>query len=365
MTSKFLIPLQLAELTRVQAQGIEEGIVKFYLRDGALRIVRPGENERDVVLDRKLEGFVRDLSGLPVTKDDTVLTALQKIGNGGGDAVLEEDVPVIGVEVGGVKTGDEFKEGDTLTEIIKRIMTKRIVQGYTQPSANLSTVPAERVYEVGVQLVNVNVRLNFLAGDAGRIRTQNITDSEGPGITSGLLVLPTLLLKETPRVFTGEVYYEDGAIKPDNFGVIDPDDPGRIRAGVVRAEPVFFQGLYPILFGSTNSPGEVTGLNLYTAGNRKVAVSGSEILIPSFGTGARYLWWAVPRLIAPRYNFWRRTALDAGRIGDPTDLFNAPFSMDVSSSGLTQNWTVSYAVYATLSPTEADLPTSMGVASLT
>ena len=75
MGSKFVVPLRLLELTQTPALPSSQWH-KLYYKDGYLKTLKA--SEKDVVLDRPLDGFIVGPC-IPITATDTVLEAFQKI----------------------------------------------------------------------------------------------------------------------------------------------------------------------------------------------------------------------------------------------------------------------------------------------
>jgi hypothetical protein len=76
--SKFIVALTLPEFGSTP-NSPTSGFYKYYLRSNWLKVLNSAGLQRDVVLDRPLDGFVADNPPcLPITATDTVLTAFEK-----------------------------------------------------------------------------------------------------------------------------------------------------------------------------------------------------------------------------------------------------------------------------------------------
>lgn len=108
MSSKFLIPIDLANLTSKPANNTD-GFVRVYARGGKLKMLTPSGDEIDVVLGRPLDGFELPNAASEVSVNDTVLQAISKIqkslnsiklvGEASGTAAYQNGELVINVTV--------------------------------------------------------------------------------------------------------------------------------------------------------------------------------------------------------------------------------------------------------------------------
>lgn len=89
--SKFIVPLSLADFIESPGDVFAPGFVGAYVRNAQMKLMKDGL-ERDLVLDRTLEGFTSDGFIAPVFANDTVLTAINKLQNSLSSLTLQGDV---------------------------------------------------------------------------------------------------------------------------------------------------------------------------------------------------------------------------------------------------------------------------------
>ena len=345
--TKFTSPLILADLIN-KPLAPAEGFVKFYVNATNLKLLRTDGVERDVVLDRTLEAYKKASAYRAITPQDTVKRAIELLEakQGGGASFLEKDVKAQGTDVGGVLDGQTLFEGMSLTEIIVRMLTKRQTQGYGVPTAAWTCAPYRPYWEVGFRVDKFDIAITFSQNDGGEWTSADISHN-GTSVSSGLTyTMPGYFGITTPTRYSGFVNYAAGAAKPDNFGVIDPDDPQRIQAG--RADPgvLEWRGVYPWFYGVTDNPGGPDGATIYASAGKVIEPVGSVLDVPTFGSGINFLWFAVPAG-TPAFKSWYRTVLNQAQIGTPQDLFNAAKRVLVPSTGLALNWIQDYDLYVT------------------
>ncbi len=352
-----LVPLLLADLMRPAASA-ETGFGKFYLRQGNLRLVRPGEMETDVVLNRRLEAYQKAARYRAITQQDDVRTAISlleaglgQIGGGGG--VLTQTIDVQGVTVGNLDENTVLEQGMTMTEIFLEMLRKRNAPLYNPPSASWRATPYQPYYEIGFRLMSVLVELLYQQNDGG-IALGGAIFRNGVLASNSLTFTDQYIATTAVQSYQGYINHEAGPLKADNLGTIDPNDPNRIPAGQVVPGSLEWRGVYPWFSGISQNAGGPTGAEIYQS-RKTVEPVGSLLQIPTFGPGIQYLWFAVP-VGSPSYHYWFRSVLNQAQIGTGQDLFNTPTRLLVTSTGMYQNWSHEYELYVSNYQTEATQP---------
>lgn len=109
-------------------------------------------------------------------EEDTLYTA---------DAIIEEGFDVIGVTVGNYKPGDRIKGGETVVEVLKKMLTKEVDCGKVLPTVTLAINPNTTPVEVGTSLaetLNVTYTDGKFTGDTasyGKAYSVNAGCAEG------------------------------------------------------------------------------------------------------------------------------------------------------------------------------------------
>lgn len=252
-------------------------------------------------------------------------------------------------------TGLSLQEGMELIGIEEQFPT------YTQPSGVLTSTINGTV-EQGVALAPTLTGI-FAQNDAGiltgfEVKRNGVVIYDDVTIPITLSTSDAITGVEGILSYIAKFSYNEGIVKnstPSNT----PYPTGKINAGFINSNPVNINVVLPWFYGSS-----VTNAipNIY-AGTKVIAASNVQLYVPSFGAGIKFLWFAIPRNAdgsqRKHFNTWYRAETDKGTIGQPDDLFNAPFIVSVTSVGLAENWIEDYDLYFTDYATEAGTPTTL------
>lgn len=279
------------------------------------------------------------------------------------DVSTTEDIVVApGITGLGVNPGDVISMGTSLTEALKRLLIKISYPSYTAPRGSLtSSISGYR--EVGSSISN-SLTGSFDKQDGGAInkyelkRDSTIIQSDSIVPISTAEFTDTIVVPEGTTTYSAKFYFDEGAVKnsvPDNV----PYPVGKIDAGSVLSNGIQVTGIMPWFYGSSISD---TVPSIYSA-FKNVSPSNGSLNVPSFGTGDKYLWFAVPRNssngMQKTFSTWFRSALDSGSIGGSANLFRSPITVSVTSTGLTTNWTRNYDLYFSNYATGAGTSTTL------
>lgn len=199
----------------------------------------------------RVQGFIINL--------DSTLIPLA----GGGGAVIEEEIEVRGVgEMGSYKEGDRIEIGTSFTNVVRALLSKRILPVYLLPTI--------AVDEAGINYVEPGTTDTqyfsgvFAKNDAGGfsyslfVQKETVKDgwvetnvlSIGAGSFSAAFEDEFLISDgESIRYKLSISYPEGEEIKNDNFG--NPAPEGLIQAGSVEQECIFI-GKRKTFYGSAN-----------------------------------------------------------------------------------------------------------------
>lgn len=259
---------------------------------------------------------------------------------------------------GSYETGDVIPSGTCFFDIFMNMLIKAIPPTYVNPTLSLSTDNTPLVKEVGIALI-ATFSPAFSQNDAGsvveyRLLLDSPSQSDIPIATiSGSTGdgLDNRALAEGNYIYHGEVDFNDGAILNDNLG--NPSPGGQILAGTVSSNNIIYNAVYPFFYGISND-GVVGNIDVYSDGTKNVSVIGSSISANYNGSG--FLWFAVPSSNnnPKTYTSWFINELNQGSIGGASNLFGDPTTVSVTSSGLTNNYTINYDIYITNFSTNAD-----------
>lgn len=97
MPSKFLVPFEVPDFQGTPSSTADAGYVLLFIKHGWLSSQLPDGTQVDLVLQRPLDGFTQVLMAEPVTEQDTVLSALEKIQKTLSSIRLTGDVTGTGV----------------------------------------------------------------------------------------------------------------------------------------------------------------------------------------------------------------------------------------------------------------------------
>lgn len=278
---------------------------------------------------------------------------------GGGALVNPITIKGIAPNVLGKNSGWTWAAGTPQETVLRDILTKFNPANYTMPGLSISKNAPDTIMvgdEVGVVITGA-----FSQGDAGSLVTMRHRAGGTVFSTANPSSVYTLLFTAAGALdFQSSADYAQGPVKNNADG--DPDPSGQIQAGTVTSGVQTIRGVFPWMSGSMSPdggtpPASPPPAEIWAAAKRVEAI-GSQITVNSFGTGARWLWFAVPQG-SKTFTNWERSALDSGAIGGSSNLFRNAVTVSVSSVGLRQNWTRNYDLYMSNYATEASTPTRL------
>ena len=226
----------------------------------------------------------------------------------------------------------------------KTINITRSVQNYSQPSGSITKAPFQNVIERGVDItVNSSVTRNRQYAIISNVKLQKsinggvwATVREENGVDLGALINLTEYISSNGN--------NDAQVK---FRILVTDSGNSNNAQIALTTTDL---ILPYFFGKSSSAITPTQ-GIFTGANKVVANSSGTINI-NFNANGEYLWFATPVGSTTKTN-WFVTALNAGNIGDSTDLWAAPIIITINSpDGL---WTQDYKVYVTNNATTIDV----------
>jgi hypothetical protein len=285
---------------------------------------------------------------------------------GAGSAVLQNDLNVVGVTVGGVTSGTSWPSGTPIETVLRDILTNVVPPNYIAPSATLAISPSTLNYEVGVA-ASITLTPTFNQNDAGAANAYSLMKNMSEIATVLAPYLDNFTITLGQFSYQAQISYNEGPTKNNNAVPPAPDPTGKILAGSVMTNIRTVNGVYPYFFGVSDVP-DVLGSDIYSGNvgkgivRTKVVIQAPTTLVlgSGFGTGNKFLWFATPDTYNRTYTKWFRTALDQGNIGGLSDLFGAVQSVNVSSTGLATNWSnIPYRLhvsnYATIAGTATEI----------
>lgn len=271
-------------------------------------------------------------------------------------ANLSEEITVNlgpGESVGGYSTGDVVLINTDFTTVMKKLLMKAQPVSYLAPTSALSKSPTTNYYELGSSL-NITLTPTFNARDSGGIDT-HVLKKNGVEVHTDFSAYLDSFVADTLGTITysSTITYLQGACKLNNLG--DQDCTGRIEAGSLTKSQTT-NIILPWFYGVSDTD-DVS--DIYATGTKVVSNVTAELTVNSFGSGIKFMWFAVPKG-SKTFTSWYRTELNQGSIGNPGDLFKAKETKLVSSSGLAQDYEdEEYDFYITSSATDASVTTKL------
>lgn len=252
-----------------------------------------------------------------VNQDDWVLTIdqtrPQKVkwapGGAGGGAFLEQDVLIIGTDVGAAPEGYTFPLGMSFTEFVIKVSQKVIPPSYGGPSLTLNGSPAPGNFEVG-HITDIVLSEAYSAGNAGARTTLSLTRDATQISTTMPFTDLNRQLTLTPFSYSESSSYLQGPCLVNNMGEIDCD--GRIPAGTVTSNTLTYVGQRKAFYGTPSSTpaasAAVRALTSDFAANQNSGVDGAGVDLtgspqPNFTisipVGATRVVFAYPATLRP------------------------------------------------------------------
>lgn len=158
------------------------------------------------------------------TGDYITSAKLNNLENGVSMNILQEDFTVQGVSIGEATDKKTYKAGLTALDIVKDMLTKRVVPSYTPPTMSMTSSVTS--CELG-ERISTSIRINFNVGDSGGIDTVSISLDDKILAESTYTSLDGLVM-DRDMEFIGKLSYLEGDIKYDNLG---DEVPNHILAG--------------------------------------------------------------------------------------------------------------------------------------
>lgn len=167
---------------------------------------------------------------------------------GNSSATIVEDIPVVGIEVGGFKPGDVIKSNTSLTEFVKQLVTKEINPTYVSPTISLKT-SISGIVENGLTISPI-LTPSFVKNDAGE-PTKYVLKRNNIEIFSGanpVTYTDNVTVSHNQNIsYSCTVTYADGEIKTTNLG--NPYPTGQITAGSKTATSNAITPFAPTYYG--------------------------------------------------------------------------------------------------------------------
>jgi hypothetical protein len=132
---------------------------------------------------------------------------------------------------------------------------------------------------------------------------------------------------------------------------IEVDDTGESNQNVVANKEV--KKILPYFWGVDENA--VTPSQFYIESGNKVVQESTDTININFNASSQYLWFAIPEDSASKTE-WLVTQLNSGDIGGPTNLFNDPTTITVSSPTSGIFWEKNYKFYYSNYPTTVNTP---------
>jgi hypothetical protein len=246
---------------------------------------------------------------------DQVLTELREdieadLGNiDSSEVILEQDIPVLlssGENQGDYVTGDTAEEGQTLTQLLTRLLQREITPTYTAGimaatfSADISSP------EIGEE-VDLTVTSTFTRNDSGLLNsftvTKEVDDVEETLHTGSSVVVVTEAIQalEELTVITVSGAYSAGGPKYNNidtyYGRTSSayEVPGKIAAGSTNSVTHTITGKRAVFFGGVSAVPTINSASIRSLFERDVPASLSsfeyEYEVP---VGTRFILFALP-----------------------------------------------------------------------
>lgn len=256
---------------------------------------------------------------------------------------------------------DRFAASETGTaaQFFAKLLVKEVFPSYTAPTVGVTSTQTG-VVKRGTT-VAPTIGTVFTQNDAGALssyqlqRGATVVASDTTAPIEHPSVTDSYVIEEETLTYKVTFAYGQGPLKQSSQ---NNPAPGRIEAGSVTAQ---FQliGIMPWYYGVSDTD---TTPAIY-AGTEVVAASTGPLTVPGFGSGSKWLWFAVPRNAdgsrTKEFTTWYRTALDNGSIGGSGNLFRSPVVVSVTSTGLAANWTRDYDLYFSNYATGAAVATTL------
>lgn len=316
----------------------------LYSRIQALKLVNGLETEGVTIKANNPTDILRFLgtNGIEVSIDPlTNKVIISGTGSGGGDPIFDTllaDEIAMPESHGGYPAGTTVAQikGQFLKKILEVILFPTVPPVYLSPLATLvgtdpgpSTSPP-RVFEVG-EAYDLKLTATFQQRDGGPVLSYQLK-KDGVVIANSVVYTDLSVVYYSPKEldYSGVFNYDIGPIKQDSNG--NDYLPGRIQAGSISTLLVMYNWIYPYFWGITTTP-EIFEVETGLPANAvKVIKHSNNSIAINFNSPdeSHYLWFAVPAGSTPFTGYYV-AADNLGSIGSPSDLFDAPTLIQVTT----------------------------------
>lgn len=170
---------------------------------------------------------------------------------------MGETFNVKGQNIGAFSDGDAVNSTDSVLNVVKKILQKKIPATYTKPTISLTRVSGSTAgqYEPGTT-INIVVKSVYTQKDGGAIVTDGHfitdgTDQFQKGNSDTITHTYEKVLGDSAISLESQVTYEDGPIKNNNFDEPSPD--GQIKAGTLKSSKLTFTPARYIFWGADSA----------------------------------------------------------------------------------------------------------------
>lgn len=179
--------------------------------------------------------------------------------SGGSSGVINSDIEVFDVNIGGYADEDIIPAGTPIEEILRRMLSVLVAATYDQPTVSISGV-SNQTLEVG-ENVNLDFSITYVQNDAGALIGWTLTEgvSEVHNSSSVDTFSTTVQVIEGSIDYVASVSYDDGPVKNDNHG--NPSPTNQILAGTISSDTVSITGERKLFYGVDGSEADIRALS--------------------------------------------------------------------------------------------------------
>lgn len=291
---------------------------------------------------------------------DQVLTELREdidadLGNiDAVEVILDEDIPVLlstGENQGDYVTGDTAEQGQTLKQILFKLLQREITPTYSAGTLSANFSYDVQSPEIGEE-VEVVIAPTFTRNDSGLLNSftvtktvDDITETVHTG-SSLVTVTETIQALEEETTITVSGSYLAGEPKFNNIDTYygrtssEYEVPGKITAGATNSIEQTIVGKRAVFYGAVSATPTIDSASIRSLFERDVPASTSELeYVHSVPVGSRFVLFALPQSSGELSEiiYTEQSSLDI------LDLFTV--QEDVSVSGANGVSPVFYRVY--------------------
>jgi len=193
-----------------------------------------------------------------------------------------------GKYLGKYTSGDTLRtKGMTLDDFMNDIVTESVKPNYVLPTVTISSSPAPIVYEIGSNIIGINLTKNFVQNDAGAI----VTTTYKKNGTNLVGTTDDITNITTDQTYTVQIAYASGSNKFNNLG--QTDSIGAIKAGTIESSGITFSAKSKRFWGTSSTTTPTDAEIRAASGELTTAKAKSTFSIP-VSTGTKYLFFAYP-----------------------------------------------------------------------